>query len=401
MIPSLDGCATPQLTREAQLSRSLKGFRDHEISLIEFILHPDQIASLIYGQTFQNSMRSAFVGGLLAATDQLKDGFLAFAKALSDNKNIKLGGSLAVTHAEDGSKALQRLRSFETGSLGDARTALGLALVLVTYNDLSVGAPTLPISRSALLQAMPWRQQLICSTTEDTDPNIICLLFVEVCECLVLGDLPIFRFEAPQKSTIVDRYYGICHELLPHLYDICHLYKSIKAGEVSDAERILFTDWIASSVAEWTPEVILSQRENIIVDEVEKHHFLLQARAFKSATQLLLLQAQRTPLTDMLARSKAAQLDSQVQEVIQQGANRPKYLLFPYFVACLELYEMNDKDVDEEILKTMNTISNGMAPKACQSMSACLKHIRRNKQRKPGLSWFECVDKGLLIAMGP
>lgn len=392
--------SSPRLTPEGQLLPVWKGFGQHEISLIEFVFRPDQISSLIYGRTFQDNMRSRLAFQLSVATEQLKDGFLAFAKALFDNKNPSFAEPLSVSHAERGSRALQKLGNLTTASIEDARTALGLALMLVTYNDLSVGAPTLPISRSALLQAMPWRQQLICATTEDTDPNMICLLFVEMFECLVLGQIPVFRYEPPQENTIVDRYYGICHELLPLLYDICILCRSIKTGSVSWTERILHAEWITTLIDQWTPELALDIRDGIIVDGHEKHHFLLQARAFKSAVQLLLLQTQRTTTSDMLARAKAVQLQSEVLDVMQQGVDRPKYVLFPYFVACLELFNV-DEDMASTVLETMNEISNGMAPRSCQSMLACLRHIWSNQRRRPDLTWFECVDQGLLVAMGP
>ncbi len=345
-------------------------------------------------------MRSKLAWQLSVATEQLKDGVLAFAKALFDNKNPEFANSLSFPHTERSSRALQQLGSLKTRSLEDATTALGLALMLVTYNDLSVGAPTLPISRSALLQAMPWRQQLICATTEDTDPNIICLLFVEMAECLVLGQIPVFRYEPPQANTIVDRYYGICHELLPQFHDICTLFKSIRNGDISWVERILRAEQIAISIDQWIPEVALSIRDEIIMDSREEHHFLLQARTFKSAAQLLLLQTDRTPTSDMLADLKSGQLFSEVMDVIKRGFDRPKYVLFPYFVACLELSNTNEETANT-VLATMNEISNGMAPKSCQSMLACLRHIWRNQRRRPDLTWFECVDPGIVVAMGP
>jgi len=390
---------TPQLPPHIRLSY-LRGFQDHEVSLIEFLVHPEQIASFVYGQSFQESIRLTMLGRLVISTNQVKDAFLAFAKALSDNKHITLGEILSPSHAENGSKALQNLRSLAPACLEDIRTVISLALILVTYNDLSVGAPTLPISQSALLQALPWREQLICKTTEETDPYIICLLYVELAECIVLGELPIFRYEPPAGNTIVDTYYGISHELLPHLYDVCCLYRGIKDGTILEAQLIPRTEAIANSVAEWMPDTALDQRASIVADQVERNHLLLQARAFKYDTQLLVLQTRRSPLADMLARSKAIQLEAQVEKAIKQSAGRPKYLLFPYFVACLELDEVNT-DNENKILRTMHAISNGMAPSSCQSMLACLKHVWRKRAERPELTWFECIGTGASIAMGP
>lgn len=148
----------------------------------------------------------------------MKDGFLAFAMAMSNNKKVNLGQNIDVSHEQRGSRALQVLGNLTTPSIEDARTALVLALALITYNDLMVGAPALPITRSALLLAAPWRSTLIGLTTEGTEASIICILFNEMFECLVLGQIPVFRYDPPMGNTIVDRYYGICHEVLPVLH---------------------------------------------------------------------------------------------------------------------------------------------------------------------------------------
>jgi hypothetical protein len=345
-------------------------------------------------------MRAEMASQFCTASEQLKDGLLAFANALLINKVSTFAEPFGITYTERGSRALQKLGNLATASIEDARTALALAIMLVTYNDLSIGATTLPISRSALLQAMPWRKQLIHTTTSDTDPNIICLLFVEISECLVLGQMPVFRYEPPEKNRIVDRYYGVCHELLPLLYDICILCRSIKAGSVSWIQRVLEVERITALLDQWSPELALELRDEIVVDNDEKCHFLLQAKAFKSAVQLLLLQTQRNATENVLARAKAVVLHSEVLDVIQQGVDRPKYVLFPYFVACLEQFNVNE-DMASTVLDTMNEISNGLAPKSCQSMLACLRHIWGNRRRRPDLTWFECVDQGLSVAMGP
>lgn len=398
--PTTSHTSPARLRHEGRLLPIWKGFGQDEITLIEFVLHPDQIGSLIFGQTFQRSMRSEMASQLYLATDQLKDGLLAFANALLVNKYATVAQQLNIPYVEKGSRALQRLGSMGAASVDEARTTLGLALMLVTYNDLSMGAPTLPISRSALLQVMPWRNHLIRPTTEDTDPNIICLLFVEISECLVLGQRPVFRFEAPQENSILDRYYGVCHELLPLLYDICLLYNSIRSGSISLIDTALEVECITSLVDQWSPELALELRSDVVVDRRERCHFLLQAKAFKSALQLLLLQTQRTTTGDLLARTRAVQLHSEVLDVMRHGVDRPKYVLFPYFVACLEC-STADEDMATTVLDTMNKISNGLAPKSCQSMLACLRHIWGNRRRRPDLPWFECIEQGLSVAMGP
>lgn len=330
----------------------------------------------------------------------MKDGFLAFAMAMSNNKKVNLGQNIDVSHEQRGSRALQVLGNLTTPSIEDARTALVLALALITYNDLMVGAPALPITRSALLLAAPWRSTLIGLTTEETEASIICILFNEMFECLVLGQIPVFRYDPPMGNTIVDRYYGICHEVLPVLHEICLLYILIKQRTIGSEDRAMRMKQLTKSIDQWIPETAFEERSGIIKDENEKQHFLLQARCFKTTIQLLILQAHRSPVTDMLASSKASQLESEIFHASYQGIGRPNYLLFPYFVSCLELYRFEMED-STAVLDTMDRISNGIAPKSCESMLAGLKHILQNRQKYPDLTWFECVEEGLTLAMGP
>lgn len=393
--------SSPTLTLEVGLLPIWKGFEPHEIPLVEFVLHPDQISSLVFGQTFWDSTRSSLALQIVTASEQLKDGILALATALLEQKSPGPVGLSITSPTDTGSRALRKLANLTIGSVEDARTALGLALMLITYNDLRVGAPTLPISRSALLQAMPYRSQLIRATSDDMDPNMICVLLAELTECLVLGQVPVFRYEPAPGNTVVDRYYGVCHELFPMIYDICVLCRGIRHGSISRAERIFRAESIASSVDEWIPESALESRKDIIVDAREQQHFFLQARAFKSAIQLLLLQTQRSPIHDSLARAKAVQLHSEVLQVLQQGTGRPNYVLFPYFVANLESLNTDLDDEGNMVFKSMHLISNGMAPRACQTMVACLTHIWYNRRQRPDLTWFECVDDGIIVAMGP
>lgn len=346
--------------------------------------------------------RVSLASRLFFATERVKDGFLALATALSSQRNIHFGKteSFALKYIHHGSRALQVLGSLQESSIEDARTALVLALTLITYNDLVVSSPTLPISRSAMLLAAPWMDQPIGRTIEDTDPNIICVMFSEMFECLVFGRTPVAYFAPPAGNTIVDRYYGICHELLPFLYRVCHLYKCVRRGSMSNSEIAFKSSTPAAGLKRWTPEAAMMTRKGLVPDVKEERHFLLQARSFKLAIQLLLLQIQLSQLTDMLASLKALELEAEINKTRQIGTGKPKYLLFPYFVLCIQLYK-TDQELPMTVLETMYDISNGMAPKSCQSMFACLNDVHQNQRRCLHLTWFQCVDTTLPRAMGP
>lgn len=136
------------------------------------------------------------------------------------------------------------------------------------------------------------------------------------------------------------------------------------------------------------------------MDEVENHHVLLQAKAFKAAAQLLVLQMQKPHVVKELIHLKVVQLETQIKEAIYHGVNRPKYMLFPYFLVCLELYNM-EAEVPSVVQKAVEELSNGIAPKSSQSMLACLRHICKNRKLNPSLTWFECISPGYSFAMGP
>jgi hypothetical protein len=157
---------------------------------------------------------------------------------------------------------------------------------------------------------------------------------------------------------------------------------------------------VATALDDWTPEIVLEERVSALSDGHERHHFLLQARVFRSAAQLLLLQTQRNVQSDVLAYAKAAQLQGEILDIIQHGPGRPKYVLFPYFIACLELRNMDDQ-ITSAVLQTMNDISNGMAPRACQTMLSCLQYIWQARSHSPRQPWIKCIGPDVVIAMGP
>ncbi|KEF53916.1 uncharacterized protein A1O9_09711 [Exophiala aquamarina CBS 119918] len=387
-----------RLQSEGHLLPVWGAFGQNELPLLEFALHPDQIGNWLYGPTFTNTMRTDLTTHIWGNSEELKDAFLAFASVFLVSKHADSAEALSRQHVQRGSRAVQRLANLSTVTIDSARTALTLALLLSTYNDLVTGAPAFALSRSALLRAMPYRKQLILPTTEGTNPHIICILFMEATECLVIGQVPLFRHQPLQGNTLVDKYYGISHELLPFLYDICVLYSSIKAGSISWLSRTLEFERITKLVDPWSPELAIEARDGVIKNSDEKHHFLLQAKVFKSAVQLLLLHTQRNPEAIALARARAVQVHSEFLDLMQHAVDRPNYALFPYFVACLELVDPDD-ELASIVLDTMNKSSAGLAPASCQSMLQCLKHIWKRRRQRPDLAWFECVDEA--VAMGP
>jgi hypothetical protein len=373
-----------------------QNYQRHELVLIDFLFQPAQISSLLYGSTFQQSLLEAMTVQFYSADEKLKYGLLALASSISVAKKIE--GFVSATFGQDNSsKALTLYSKSAVGNLEDARATLALALSLVTHNDLSLGLPTLPIARSALLRVRPWKEFLIGRTTDDTDPCIVCVLFVEVFECLMTGEIPVFRYDAATDNDFIDRYYGICHELLGCFYDICVLYKLLRAGGFGDrssyAQRILHT------VQSWDPSIVLAQRGLSLTFD-EYYHCLSQAKCFKLAVQLLISQSERTTPADSLSKALATELEDEIQQTMIKGKGRPKYLLFPFFVASVELGNCTP-GASAAVKQNMAEISNHMAPKACEAMLRCLQDIWEARQRYPDLLWFQCISDDQVITMGP
>lgn len=363
---------------------------------MEYVLHPDQIASIIYGKSSQVDTRVQFFTQLTFAGDLFKDAFLAFAKAISDNNSVHFDNLGNESDTARASRALVRLTDLESSSVEDAENALGLALLLITFNDLKIGSPTLPISRAALLRASRWQQQLL---KQPYGSKLICLMFIEVFECIVLGSVPVCRYEVPTDRILVDTYYGICHYLLPSLYDVCVLFEKIKSGCTPIHEISDMICEIHINVSSWDANLIVEKCE-IKADSDIRDHLLLQSEAFKLTVRILLLQACRSTVNNFQARQLAEKLSHIILEARLLGHARPKYLLFPYFIACLELYK---GQAGEEVLiqKTMNDISNYMASKAVSSMISLLQYIWYRWHRHPDLTWFQIIEEGVPVAMGP
>jgi len=75
----------------------------------EYIFQPSQMAKLIHGRSFVDLARASLSKWLFFATEQVKDGFLALATAISSHNNVELGEMESATHAHRGTRALQVL----------------------------------------------------------------------------------------------------------------------------------------------------------------------------------------------------------------------------------------------------------------------------------------------------
>lgn len=136
-------------------------------------------------------MKVRLVSQFLEHPAALKDAFLACDAA------IKVGGP-KVSSAADTLQVMQRTSSAVSSlqwanptRVEDVAAVLSLALLIITVNDLVVGQPAQAILRSALLLAQPWSDLVAQPSSPRFDFNIICLLFAEMHECLLHGEVPV------------------------------------------------------------------------------------------------------------------------------------------------------------------------------------------------------------------
>lgn len=362
---------------------SLRGFNSSEIQLVQNFLHESNfVKSFLYGPSFCEYTQSSLIQLLMSNSEAVKDAFIACGTALASNQ---LTPSNSIKNIERSSRALKRLHNAEPSTIEEVKSALFVAISLTSFHDLVIGQSTLAMTRSALLLAQPWKQDLFGSSL--TDPNIISVMFAEISECLIRREIPIFRYQVP-LFKFLDPYYGLCHELLPYFYDICVLGHAIKNGNNSVQENNI--DQIYQNVDNWIAHIGDTNLKND-----ERSHVMVQAYCYKTVAELLICRLQSSsPATDQIAQSLAVQIRHEVEQPRPKSA---QYLLFPYFVACLEL----ENDKENIILEHMNRISNGIAPQSCRKMYEFLQYVWNIRTINSEVSWFDLVDKGPQFSIGP
>lgn len=374
---------------------ALSNFTTHEVSLIDKFFdqaHLDWFAaSVLFGPSFQESFNGMVARGFLLAPILMKDALLACAGALERTRETKLMNMSFEETIKRNSLALQALSTTRVGCFEDAAVSVLLALALLTVNDLAIGQPSLPITRSALLFVSPFRDRLWNS---EMSGDVIGILYPEMMECLILREIPVFQYEQ-QSPTRLDRYYGVCHILLPILYDVCVLGNKIKTSKIPTDAAAECSTKLFTRIDAWTP-TLPADRE---ITLQEQEHIMLQASCYRAAGLILCLRMrpQSTSINEL-----AQSLSQRLREAIALQGLEPtsvQYLSFPYFIACLEL---QDQEQQQVVLFNMNQITNWKAPCSCNAMYEFLRFIW-DAQSYAGhtKNWFDLVESGPPLVIGP
>lgn len=385
------------------LTRAVHGFQQKEIRRLEYFFdheHLDTfVGKVLYGPSFRHVMKTRLVSQFLQHPATLKDAFLACEAAVAV-RSPKAGDSddkLQVMRRT--SNAVSSLQWANPTRIEDVAAVLSLALIIITVNDLVIGQPTRAILRSALILAQPWSEQVAQPSSPWFDFNIICLLFAEMHECLLHAEVPVFRFEYNGTDTYVDRYYGICYRLLPILYDICVLASSLRRGQHPDSGSDLLISQLLTQLDTWPAEPTIEDIEEHNITAQELRHIVRQAWCYKAMAKIVLCYL--TPTSR--ARTLVGQvLSEDIRNEISTGrkysSGGGQYLLFPYFVACFDLEDITEQ---QDVLNQMESITEGMAPKACESMCRFLRHIWSVRLLHHNPSWQTMRDQSPTIALGP
>ncbi|KAJ2982928.1 hypothetical protein NQ176_g1063 [Zarea fungicola] len=359
----------------------------------------------VYGRAFLGVAKSAVFQQLFKDPVHLREAALALAEVLmlGSGQNAIVTAANTTTHMARASHALETLRTLQPKTLFGVQTALTLALLLLWYNDINLGHQSLPISRSALLAAHGWQSDLIGAAAIESDANITSLLFAEIYECLIRREVPVFRYTPPVHHHRIDRHYGVCDGLLPYLYDVCELANRQKLGLLSRQESIEQAHQLVASIKAWMPVQEASRRmvHMLPMEEFEKQHLISQANIFRLMA-LLLIQSLQPDNDSAVRHQTALKLRQSILDEMQQGPRGPRYLLFPYFISCLELAPSLTSDSSRlQVAEHMEEITNGLAPTSCRSMVEFMDTVWQSCEKKYPWSWFEIVDETPEFCIGP
>jgi hypothetical protein len=386
------------------LTRAVHGLPQHEIRKLEYFFAPehldDFVGKVLYRPSFRHALKVRMVNQFLEFPAALKDGFLACEAAIAvgaPNSSSSVDDKLQVMRRT--TSAVSSLQWANPSRVEDVGAMLGLALLITTVNELVIGQPIKAILRSALMLARPWSELIAQPSSPWFDLNIICLLFGEMHECLLHGEIPVFHFEYNGFDTYVDRYYGICYRMLPILYDICVVANRLRlAPETSPAAEPQINQ-LLRQLDYRQAEPTIEDIEELSVTGQELRHIVRQAWCYKAMAKILLCYL----VPPSSARALVSQvLAEDIRNEIQTGrkylSGGNQYLLFPYFIACFDL-----KDYEEQmgVFLHMMNITENMVPRSCESMHQFLQYIWSVRAAQPNTTWQNLLHNSPPVALGP
>lgn len=382
-------------------------FDPKEVALAQYLVRDQKldqrfVNSFAIESYFNNTMESTLVRQLLAAPEQIKDALLALCGALvaEDESDTAPGSEQSIANMQQCCAAMEKLRMAMSTTEDDARAILFVATSLISFNDLTVGYGYLPVARAALIAVKPWRTQLVRESSSHFDPNLIPVVFAEAMECQKSAEIPTLCWVLPDDQ-LIDRSYGIAHEVLPYLYQICVLTHDLFQSGLQDDILLRRAAEIEADLYSWIPHIAINSPSDkeLNLSENQKSQMVAHAYCYKLMAHLLLEQIQAHVKDNRTQRkSLASQIQRQASQFYTGGAPRVLYLLYSYFVACTEL---EDPEEQNRVLAQMKYLSGGIATQCCNTMYQFLQFFWARAASNPNLVWIELVGVGPPFSIGP
>lgn len=322
-----------------------------------------------------------------------------------------------------GLRALTTLRRLNPSSLMDLSTVFALSLAIITYSNQLVGYGTQPIVEAALQSVGLWLGSCIDSHWVAADSNLVCVVFYDTIDCLLRRKRPIVRLDIPDMHHYIDRYLGVCHPLLPLLYDLCVIGAQAKSVAVGDdgSSSTLEADFCHQAlesleglwdrVSAWAPSLPFDSSSRHTSHQIS--HMLAQALCFQLVAKLLIVEyyasfpwSLSTPTTLLPSSTIAEQVFGVLRATREETGRFTRYVSFPYFCAALTLgcvdgmttaAPEDTQTYREGLLQELRSYSHGIRTATCEAMQRFAEFAwrvqdGRHKDIAPVQSWIELIE---------
>jgi hypothetical protein len=196
----------------------------------------------------------------------------------------------------------------------------------------------------------------------EVDAWMVPLVFLDVVNCVVRRKLPVCRLEMGMETgRYVDKYLGVCVELLAPLFDLCRLGQELgtldtrSRGDTKTARATILGELedIEDTVLRWNPRALKDFTLTSTLNEARAVE--IQAKIFRAATLLTIHRLRYGFGTrDAEAKQLSQAIFIEINELYprispssgQDEDNNPSLyyrLSFPLFVAAIEVQDSEER----------------------------------------------------------
>lgn len=238
---------------------------------------------------------------------------------------------------------MSTLRSLEIRDSNDVADCLVLGAMLLTFAFKLRPSDAFPIAQRTLSLVKPKYDSL---RQDDPERQVFlsCLITTELFECILQCRVPTLRFKPVSLPGHVDRFVGLCANLLPLLYDLCEINCAFSNANEDNVEELhAALDRLEQNIIEWQPKMEPGFMTSFNGSEVAQ--MLCQVQVFRHMA-FLIINRLRYPYntndepSQVMSRTILDNL--QLTQMMTQKAVRCVSLAF--VVACFELQDQATRD---------------------------------------------------------